>query len=242
MAPQEKKALQFLIEGFLEKAEDEILKKEDRPRAREVFERLQSIFDKGPEWDGAPDSSDQSATDFRQLVHDSYRVLKPAWEKIKARLFEFKYEVIPERRRSERAEKRLTRELPSSIAEYKDLLDYSFAPSENFYDIDLSGSPQRITLSFESGKIRVHRRDLQLLSNFIELLKDLPTSMFARCKYELCGKCIVVTREGKEFCPGCAAKAKQREYWMNDPEGRREKERRRYREKRKRRKGEARSA
>lgn len=238
----QKKDLQFLIEGFLEKTEDESLKGKDQLEAREIFETLQSILDKSPDWDGTPDASDRANTDFTGLVHDSYRVLKPAWEKIKTRLFEFKYTVIPERKRSESAEKKLSKKLPPSIAEYKDLLDTSFTPSEKFYDINLAGSPQRITLSFESGRITIYRRDLQLFSNFIELLKDLPTSMFSRCKYELCGKCIVVTREGKEFCSGCAAKAKQREYWVKDPEGRREKERRRYHEKRKRRRGEAKSA
>ncbi len=236
-----KKDLQFLIEGFLEKTEDEILGGNDQIQAREIFETLQSILSKSPEWDEAPDASDRSNTDFTRLVHNCYRVLKPPWDRIKARLFEFKYEVIPERRRSEQAEKRLTKEFSSAIAEYKDLMNYSFTPFEKFYDIDLAGSPQKITLSFESGRITVYRRDLQLLSNFIELLKDLPTSIFARCKYELCGKCVVVTREGKEFCPGCAAKAKQREYWLKDPKGRRERERRRYRERRKKRIGETES-
>ncbi len=204
LSSNQKKDLQFLIEGFLEKTEDEILGGNDQVPAREIFETLQSILDKSPDWDGAQDASDRANTDFRGLVHNSYRVLKPAWEKIKTRLFEFKYMVIPERKRSESAEKKLSKKLPPSIAEYKDLLAYSFTPSEKFYDIDLAGSPQKITLSFESGRITVYRRDLQLLSNFIELLKDFPISLFVRCKYELCGRCIVVTREGKEFCPGCA--------------------------------------
>ena len=242
LSSSQKKDLQFLIEGFLEETEDEILGEKDQPQARKIFETIQSILDKSPDWDGAPDASDLANTDFIELVCNSYRVLKPAWDKIKARLFKFKYEVIPERKRSESAEKKLSKKFPSSIAKYKDLMNYSFTPFEKFYDIDLAGSPQRITLSFESERITVYRRDLQLLSNFIELLKDLPTSIFVRCKYELCGKCIVVTREGKEFCPGCAAKAKQREYWMNDPEGRREKERRRYQEKRKGKRGKAGSA
>ena len=65
----------------------------------------------------------------------------------------------------------------------------------------------------------------------MDLLSGADIDRFAKCGH--CGKCIVLKRSDKRFCPGCAAKKHQKDKWASDPEGMKEKERVRYREKRK---------
>jgi len=72
---------------------------------------------------------------------------------------------------------------------------------------------------------------LNVITNLIDLLSGVDIEHFGRCEY--CGKCIVLKRSDKIFCPGCVAKKYQKEKWANDPEGMRAKERLRYREMRK---------
>ena len=65
----------------------------------------------------------------------------------------------------------------------------------------------------------------------MDLISGVDVKHFGRCDY--CKKCIVLKRSDKRFCLGCAAKKYQKEKWVSDPEGMKEKEKLRYREKRK---------
>ena len=67
--------------------------------------------------------------------------------------------------------------------------------------------------------------------NFLDLLDGVDIEYFAKCEY--CAKCIFISRAGKKFCPGCAAKKYQQDKWAKDPEGMKERERARYRKRRK---------
>ena len=70
-----------------------------------------------------------------------------------------------------------------------------------------------------------------MVTNLIDLLSGVDIEHFGRCEY--CGKCIILKRSDKRYCPGCAAKKYQKQKWASDPEGMKEKERLRYHEKRK---------
>jgi hypothetical protein len=103
---------------------------------------------------------------------------------------------------------------------------------ERVYEIPLKGNSFSIDLYLDSGKIAIFRRDMNLTSSFLDVLKDAPLELFSICEY--CGKVIILVRTRKKYCPGCAAKASQKDKWDKDPDGCRERERTRYKERRKR--------
>ena len=106
----------------------------------------------------------------------------------------------------------------------EEIADIAF-DSEKFYDI-------KATVSFDPGRITFFKRSLNILKNFMDLLEDTPISYFAKCEH--CGKCIVLTRTDKKFCPGCAAKKYQKDKWEKDTEGMKQREKERYQTRRRR--------
>ena len=105
-------------------------------------------------------------------------------------------------------------------------------PEEKFYPVKIRDTSFKVTLSFDAGVITIFRQELNPVNSFIDIMRDVPIDLFVKCGH--CNKVIIITRAGKKYCPGCAAKAKQNELWKRDPEGAKERERIRYREKRKR--------
>ena len=45
----------------------------------------------------------------------------------------------------------------------------------------------------------------------IDIIKDTPIDLFAKCGH--CRKVIIVSRAGKKYHSGCAAKAIQKAFW-----------------------------
>jgi len=130
--------------------------------------------------------------------------------------------------------KTIDRDTASPLLEYKELLKQTTALDlEKFQDIALTVSfePDTLTVSFESGRVTFYKRNLDVVTNLIDMLSGVDIKHFGRCEY--CGKCIVLKRGDKRYCPDCAAKKFQKDKWQQDPKGMREKERVRYREKRK---------
>jgi len=100
----------------------------------------------------------------------------------------------------------------------------------------MKGEMKEIGISFRKKAIDfpdVPPYSYALLGRLRDLLDGVPLEYFEQC--ENCKKCIIITRKGKRYCLGCAAKAGQKKKWREDPEGCREKERLRYHEKRKKR-------
>jgi len=133
--------------------------------------------------------------------------------------------VVPEREKTAELKKRIHKDPPSVLLEYKELLDQdTIIDWEQFYDI-------KITVSFDPGHVTVYSRSLNLVKNFLGMLADVPISYFARCEY--CDNCIILTRSDKRYCRNCAAKKFQANKWKEDPEGMKKMASERYHSKRK---------
>jgi len=219
LSPEEKRDLKFLVEDFLEKTPDEIANAIENPDDAEIFwNRFESILFKDIFWQDELDPEDKVGTDFGKLILEYHDYLKPVWDQFRDSIFEYKYEVIPARERESASRKQPV------THEFKDLYQESIINWEQFYNIT-------VTVSFDPGHVTFYKRSLNILLNFMDLLKDIPIYYFARCEH--CEKCIVLTRSDKKHCKGCAAKKKQKEKWASDPEGMRLSEIERYRTKRK---------
>ena len=222
-----KKQLRFLIEDFLEKTNTEIQAKtaSQADRAKRMWDQLETIFFAGPFWMDEMDGEDMAAIDYEKLLIEYHGLLKPVWDQFRRALFNFKYEILPERTKLAETRAMLDADLSFSFSQFADLLKQGAALDiEKFYDINLK-------VSFDSGHVTFYRRSMPVLITFLDLLGGIDINSFTKCEY--CGKCIFVSRAGKRFCPGCGAKKYQNDKWKADPEGMREKERVRYREKRK---------
>lgn len=231
-----KRNIKALVEDFLEKDREEIFEKyrSDKIAATELFWKLHGILMRNTLAANEPDAEDLEDMDLGKVLIEWHLILLPVWRKFKRALFDFKENVHPERASHESMVKAV--EDPSSpMHEYQNLMSTSYFSPEKFYDLKIRGTAYSITLSFESGKVGFLRRDLNIVNGFLDVLKDAPIDLFSRCRH--CRKVIVITREGKAYCRGCASKAKQKELWEKDPEGSRERERIRYEQKRKRKRG-----
>ena len=224
--------LQFLVEEFLEKSGPEITAKigGDGNTAKTMWERLEGILFADTFWMDEIDNRE-----YEKSLKKYHAVLKPVWNQFRDALFDYKYGIIPDREDSRQLLKTIDRDKASPIYEYKELLKHqdTALDLEKFYDISLKKSfePGTLTVSFEPGHVTFYKRNFDVINNLIDLLSGVDIKHFARCEY--CGKCIVLKRSDKRFCPGCAAKKYQKDKWQLDPKGMREKERVRYREKRK---------
>jgi len=178
-----------------------------------------------------PDSKDM--TDV-ELLNKYHAILEPVWGQFRDALFDYKYDIIPAREDSRQLLKTIDRDKASPIFEYKELFKQQDSIySEKVFDIALKKSfnPGTLRVSFDPGTVTFYRSKLNVVTNLIDLLSGVDIKHFGRCEY--CGKCIVLKRSDKRYCPGCAAKKHQKDKWTRDPEGMKGKERLRYRENRK---------
>ena len=224
--PAEKKDLRFLVENFLEKEPTEISSIIKNPAyAEEFWRRLHGILFRDIFWMDEVDTQDTIDVDYGKLILEHYTFLKPIWDQFRDKLFHYLYKLSPDRKRS-RALKDYVKKDGSSLSEYRELIEQgSVIGGEKFYDL-------KVTVSFDPGRITFFKRSLNILKNFMDLLEDTPISYFTKCEY--CGKCLILTRSDKKFCPGCAAKKYQKDKWENDPEGMKQREKERYQSRRKR--------
>ena len=224
-----KKDLKILIEDYLER---DILQMEtlfDRRRhdATALFSRIFQLL-------GAPeiDADDLTPYELKGIVLEWHGLLSPIWGKIKNAFLDYRNHVLPEKRTHQRMI--ASAQDPSSpLSKYRDLVEHTPAfPEEKTYAIKVRRMPVTVNLSFSSEKFHISMEGLRILDKFLLHLKDVPIESLYPCDH--CGKIIVATRKGKRYHAGCAAKAKQKERWEKDPEGCREKERKRYRERKRR--------
>jgi len=226
----QKKELEYLVEEFLEKDWASIKKKlkKKEVKAHDMIVKLNSILFKNTFWMDELYEEDLQGTDFVKILCNWHTLLKPLWNQIRKAVFDYKEKIMPARRTWQ---KNRQYPIPSGLI---GVLPYE--PSEmgeKFYKINLrSGATSHVTLSFDAGRIDFYNRDYKIKNNLLNLLKGVPISLFGKCMH--CGNVIVITRINKENCPGCAAKAIQKEKWKKNPVESREKEKRRYQEKRKR--------
>ena len=227
--------LQYLVEEFLEKSEKDITAKIGccGDAAKTMWEQLEGSLFADTFWMDEPDSKDITDSDYERLIK-YHAILKPVWGQFRDALFDYKYGIIPAREESRNLLKTIDRDKASSIYEYKELLKQQDSIySEKIFDIALKKSlkPGTLRVSFDPGSVTFYRSNLNVVTNLINMLSGVAIEHFGRCEY--CGKCIILKRSDKRYCPGCAAKKYQKQKWASDPEGMREKERVRYRERRK---------
>jgi len=217
-----KQQRRFLVEDFLEKSEPEITAKiiGNRDAAKTMWDQLEGILFADTFFMDAVEPEDKNNSDYEKLLQEYHAFLKPIWNQFKDALFDYKYNVVPEREQLKRLRTNIDNDKMSAVSEYRSLLKGdTVLDLEKFYDITL-------TVSFDPGHVTFYKRSMNVIKNFMDILSGFDIERFCRCEY--CGKCIVLLRTDKRFCPGCAAKKKQKENWARDPEGMREKERERY--------------
>ena len=225
LSKSEREELQFLIEGFLEKDNLEIPESfRDKPDLiARSWDQLEATLFKDRHWLDEVDPEELAGGDFQKLTLEYHSFLKPIWEQFKTHLFVHKDSVLPLRK--EVSALRSATDVSPLLSEHKELIEQdSIIHMERFYEI-------KLTISFDPGHVTFHKRSINVLLNFMDLLSDVPISYFARCLH--CKKCIIKTRSDKEHCPGCAKKKHQDEKWKKDPEGMKQKERKLYSTKRK---------
>ena len=228
--------LRYLVEEFLEKSGKEIVAKIGGhcDAAKTMWERLEGSLFANTFWMDEPDSKDMTDIDYEKLLKKYHAVLQPVWNQFRGALFDYKYGITPAREDSRNLLKTIDRHKSSPIFEYKELLkEQDSIYTEKIFDIALKKSfkPGTLRVSFDPGTVTFYRSNLNVIKNLIDLLSGVDIEHFGRCEY--CGNCIVLKRSDKRFCLGCAAKKYQKEKWVSDPEGMKEKEKLRYREKRK---------
>lgn len=220
-----KKDLKILIEDYLER---DVLRLEDLyqrcpNQALVVFSRIFQLLG-----DPKDDYHDLAPAKLKGVILEWHPLLTPVWKKIKSAFIDYRENVLPEREKHQKMIAALN-EPTSPLAEYNDIIsEYTLPSDEKTYDIKLKRSPITIQLSFDSNKFFISMEGIRVVDRFLLQLKDNPLDFFAVCDH--CGKIIIITREGKRYHTGCAAKAKQRELWAKDPEGCRQRERNRYRQ------------
>ncbi len=221
-----KKNLKILIEDYLER---DMLQLEDlyqrRPnQALVVFSRIFQLL-----CDPTDDYHDLAPAKLKGAVLEWHPLLTPVWKKIKSAFIDYRENVLPEREKHQKMIVALN-EPTSPLAEYNDIVsEYTLPSDEKTYAIKLKRSPITIQLSFDSDKFFISMEGIRVIDRLLLQLKDTPIDIFSACGH--CGKIIIVTRKGKRFHSGCAAKANQKEKWERDPEGCRQRERIRYAEK-----------
>ncbi len=220
--------LKLLVEDFLEKKDSELYQL-NRNEAADLYWKLDGVLQKNTLQEGQPDAQDLAGTDLGKILIEWHQILFPIWRRFRKALFDFKDKVLPDRASHVTMVKEV--EDPSSpMHEYQELMSTAYSSADKFYELKVRGTAFNVTLTFDTGKVSFLRKDLNIVNGFLDTLRNAPIDLFSRCKH--CKKVIIVTREGKSYCKGCAAKARQKEMWEKDPEGCREREKKRYREKR----------
>jgi len=219
----QKKNLKILIEDFLERnpAELEKIYRKQRKKAEIIFSNVFQLL-----CDPSDDYHDFTLDELKKTILEWHIILCPLWKKIKSSFIDYRENVLSEREIQNKVMSAVNDPL-SDLSEYKDNINYYMLPSDDrTREFKLKRSPIVIKFSFDSDKFFCSINGVRVVDNFLLQLKGAPADIFSFCAH--CKKIIVITRKGKEHHPGCAAKAKQKERWMKDPEGCREKERNRY--------------
>lgn len=221
-----KKNLKMLIEDYLER---DVLQLDDlyQKHSDKALLVFGSIFQLLRNPDDDIDADDLTRDELKGIILEWHPLLTPVWLKIKNSFLDHENNVVKER---ENYKKMIdaANDPSSSLAPFKELVEEG-DPSllnEKTYNIKLRRSPITIKLSFASDKFAISMEGIRVVDRFLFQLKDAPTDIFTVCAF--CGKIVIITRKGKRYHSGCASKAKQKELWSKDPEGCREKERKRY--------------
>ena len=224
---QRKKELKILVEAYMEKDKTQLLKQyeDDQERATDLFSNLFRILTRNSILPHNITLSDLTPDELKDTILEWHILLKPLWHKFKLALTDYRRNILPEKKKHEKMVTAANQQ-SSSFAEYKDLIDHSTPEDNKTYVIKIRNAPLTIDLSFAAGKVSIIRGDINVFHSFLDIIKDVPIDLFSICNH--CGKIIVITREGKRYCPGCAAKAKQQEIWTKDPNGCKERQRNRY--------------
>lgn len=223
-----KRDLKFLIEDFLENQPQEISSAiKNTGDAENFWNHLEAVLFKDTFWGDEVEAEDKIGTDFEKLILEYHNVLEPIWRMFREAIFDFKFRIIPGREKTLTLKEKIEDDVFSILYQYKELLNQeSVIDWEKFYDIEI-----KLKVSFDPGHVAFYKRNLDALNNFLELLGNVPIYYFSSCEY--CGKCIILTRNNKRYCRGCAAKKFQKDKWQQNPEAMKEKERIRYRDRRK---------
>ena len=224
---QRKKELKILVEAYMEKDKTQLLKQyeNDQERATETFSNLFRILSRNTILPYNITASDLTPDEMKDTILEWHQLLKPLWHKFKLALTDYRQNILPEKKKHEKMVT-AANEKSSSFAKYKELIDHSAPEDNKTYTIKIRNAPLTIDLSFVTGKVSIIRGDINIFHSFLDIIKDVPVDYFSICNH--CGKIIIITREGKRYCPGCAAKAKQKEIWIKDPNGCKEIQRNRY--------------
>ena len=171
------------------------------------------------------DINDLTDEELKGAVLECHRLLTPVWRKFKKAIFDFKKNILPERKKLISGNN-APPDPSSPLYEYKDLQGYGYISMDKFYPLKLTKASTKINLSFDSGKVSIFREDLNAVNSFLDLIRNVPVDLFSKCAY--CKKVIVVSRKGKKYHSGCAAKANQKEFWKKNKTVAKEKEKLRY--------------
>jgi hypothetical protein len=228
---QRKKDLKIMFEDYLEKDKTQLLKQHenDHEQALDLFANLFSILSRNTILPNNILVSDLTPDELQKIILEWHQLLRPVWHKFKLALDDYRQNVLPEKKKYKEMITAADNSL-SRFAEYKELIDHGTLEDNKTYPLKIRNAPLTIDLSFDSGKVSIIRGDINVFHSFLDIIKDVPVDFFSICNH--CGKVIIITREGKRYCHGCAAKAKQKEMWKQDPVGAKEREKKRYREKR----------
>ena len=223
--PIAKKDLKFFVEGFLEKDDAKLSIATAKKRDAEKFwDRLVKILFKDIFWMDEADAEERVGTNFKKLILENHRLLKPIWIQFRESLFQYIEIVVPGEKKWSNLRRDVDKDKTSDLYQYRDLIKMEANPYlEKPFDIKLS-------VSFQQGFIDFHKR-INIVKNFADLLQGIPIEYFAKCGH--CDKCIILTRSDKRFCPGCAAKKHQADKWNAGRKAMQQKERERYRQRRK---------
>jgi len=220
-----KKNLKSLIEDYLEHNLLQLkdLHQKNPDQALDLFHNVFQLL-----CDPTDDADDLTPDQLKGAILEWHSLLTPVWKKIRGAFLDYYRNVLSER--DNRLKMISAINDPSSpLAEYKDVFDeYALSSDEKTFSFKIPRSPITITLSFDSDKFIISMEGTRIIDRLLLQLKDTPIDIFSVCGH--CGKIIIVTRKGKRFHSGCAAKANQKEKWQRDPEGCRQKERIRYRQ------------
>jgi hypothetical protein len=224
---EQKRSLKILVEQFLER--DEVSIAND---SRPLFEQIYRIMMKKTISADNLDVNDLTDEELKNAIIGWHQLLLPLWKKFKKYIFDFKENVMPEREK-QTAENNAPPDPSSPLYEYKELRDYGYISMDKFYELNLMNAATDISISFDAGKVSIFRSNLNAVNGFIDIIKDASIDLFEKCGH--CKRVIIVSRKGKTYHSGCAAKAIQKAFWKKNKKVAREKEKIRYAERRKKR-------
>ena len=219
----QKKDLKILVEDYLEKNITQLLKQynEDINKSVYIFSNIFRILSRNTILPNNITVDDLTADELKDTIIEWHQLLKPMWNKFKLYLNDYRRNILPEKKKYNDMVS-AAGDPSSGFSEYKELIDYSTIKNDKTYSLKIRSAPLTIDLSFDSEKVSIVRGDINVFHSFLDIIKDIPIDFFAQCEH--CNKYIVITREGKRYCSGCAAKAKQQQIWKQDRDACRKKE------------------